>query len=124
MKTKDLILELQKCDPNAEVVVGGEAIFFIEELPGYYDGSYQKLIQNESNNYNIKGIEFTRSGTKVKIHCLSVEDIIRNEESVAAAKKLEFIFDPSLSPLQVEEFKNQIKKILKELEEYEKSNNK
>lgn len=123
MKTKDLILELQKCDPNAEVVVGGEPIFFIEQLPGYYDGSYQKLIQNKSKNYNIKGIEFTRAGTKVKIHCLSVEDIIWNEESLDAAKKLEFKFDPSLNLSQIEWFKNHIAKILKDLEDYEKSKN-
>lgn len=121
MKTKDLILELQKCDPEAEVVVGGEAIFFIEQLPGYYDGSYQKLIQNNSSNYNIKGLEFTRAGTKVIINTMSVEDIIWNEESAAAARKLEFKFDKSLNNSQVERFKEQVEKTLKEFEEYEKS---
>lgn len=123
MKVKELIQQLQNFNPEAEVVVGGEAIFFAEELPGYYDGYYQKLIQDprKAPYYNVQGLEFSRTGTKVKLHLLELSDIIWNCESLTELEQLEFKFN-NLHPDQEARIKLEIHRIKQELITYLKEN--
>lgn len=77
MKVKELIKQLQLiADQNAEVQTCGGPIWFIEALPGYYDGCYSKLIFDEKYSPHPIGLEYTREDNKVYIHTLSHEDII------------------------------------------------
>jgi hypothetical protein len=79
MKTKELIRQLQEEDPTGEeeVCVHNEPIFFLENLPAYYDGLLQVLIRDEKNKfYNVIGAELRGEGRKVKIHLHSIEDAI------------------------------------------------
>lgn len=95
MKVKDLLKELSTMDPESEVVVGGTAIHFIEELPGYYDGFYESLIENGSKKpyYCVEGMKFSRRKTKVNIHTLSIEDIIWNCETKEEVEALKWEFE-------------------------------
>ena len=65
MKTKELIKELQELDPTGEteVVCGCGDIYFVEELPAYYDGRLGVLIKDESKKpyYHVKGGSRPRS---------------------------------------------------------------
>lgn len=79
MKTKDLIAALQKEDPTGELecCVGNIDIHFVSQEPAYYDGSLQVLERDMTNQYyNIIGAKFVRSGSKVQIHTLSIEEAI------------------------------------------------
>lgn len=80
MKTKDLIKELQEQDPSGELecVVGGEPIFFLQNLPAYYDGSLQYLIQDpdKAGSYNVVGAKFIDKGRKIEISTLTIENAI------------------------------------------------
>lgn len=62
MKTKELIRRLQEEDPTGEleVTVGKTDIYFIQTLPGYYDGCYQVLKRDqelEGRCYSVIGAE-------------------------------------------------------------------
>jgi hypothetical protein len=80
MTTSELIEALKKEDPEgtSEVYVNGEAIYFAERLPGYYDGWYPVLIQDHSKDpyYNITGIRYTKVGTKIRLQTMGMEDIL------------------------------------------------
>ena len=115
MKSKDLIAALQKEDPSGEleVIIGSKtAIYFVEKQPGYYDGSYMKLIQNESPYYNITGFHCTREGHKVRLHLVDIEDILWD------LKNPTIEMHPSLGEYNISELKNYIEKIKKERSEY------
>lgn len=76
MKVKDLIKELEKSDPEAEVVVDGYAVGCMGLLPGYYDGYYDQAIIE--NNYVI-GIKHTRGGYKFKLTKIDVFDAVYDD---------------------------------------------
>lgn len=80
MKTKELIRRLQEEDPDgeAEVNCGGDDIYVVERLPGYYDGSYQTLIHapHRKPYYTPIGVTIRRRGDKVILKTLSVEDLL------------------------------------------------
>lgn len=81
MKTKELIKRLMEADPTGEVevCVGNVDIHFVELLPAYYDGPLQVLERDETcKYYNIIGGKYKRTGSKVKIHTLSISDAISN----------------------------------------------
>lgn len=81
MKSKELIKQLQELDPEgeAEVCVGNEDIYFAERLPAYYDGKLEVLIRDETKRtYNITGIKITGRGDKIKLHTMSLEDVVWN----------------------------------------------
>lgn len=82
VKTRELIAELQAADPSGElpVCVDGEDIYFVERLPGYYDGAYQQLIHDESKKpyWSIVGGKITRKGEKVRIQVMSIRDVIQD----------------------------------------------
>jgi len=82
MKTKELIAELQEADPSGDmdVTVGKTDIFFVGTRPYYWDGRYQRLIRDASNEYyNIIGAEFPNDGSHVSIRTLSIEDALLDD---------------------------------------------
>lgn len=81
MKTNELIKRLQQADPSGELecCVGNIDIYFIETLPAYYDGALQVLVHDEKlkdKAWSIVGAKIKRSGEKVQIHTVSIEDAI------------------------------------------------
>lgn len=107
MKVKELIAELQKCDPEATVNTNDGDIHFIHEMPGYYDGHYEELIKDEKG-YNI-GVRFTRAGkSKVCIINESYESLLMECDTNEAMAKLVWEFDKSLDISTVENIKKSI----------------
>lgn len=78
MNVKQLIEQLLKYDQEADVIVGGNAVLGAEELPGHYDGCFQRIIKNEKKTpfYSVVGLEFTSSGRKVVLHQFKLEHLI------------------------------------------------
>lgn len=80
MKTNELIKQLRAVDPEGilEVTVGNAPIRTIERLPGYYDGPYQKLIEEpkDSPYYNVRGGIVSREGEKIKTGIWTIEDAL------------------------------------------------
>lgn len=76
MKTKELIRQLQKEDPSGEldVCVGNVDIYFVEKLPGWYDGCQQIFIRDE-DGYIVKA-KYNSKIDKIKIHITSIEDLL------------------------------------------------
>lgn len=120
MKVQELINELKKCDQDSEVVVGGVPIYFIQELPGYYDGSYCELIQDEKKKpyYNIDGMKFTRAGKKVSLTLMSIEDVLWNVHSKQDLDNVKIEIDKSLSEDSILSINNRIDNIKKEVIDY------
>lgn len=83
MKTSELIKQLKKEDPDgtSEVVVDGEPIYFVEHLEGYYDGHYEVLLQDHSQDphYNIVGTKFTREKSKVRLHIMGYKEVLLDD---------------------------------------------
>lgn len=84
MKTKDLIKLLQEEDPSGEtevVIDDGRDIFYLDTLPGYWDGNYTTLIRDSSKKpyYDIIGAKYRSDGTKIKIKGMSWEDVLEND---------------------------------------------
>lgn len=85
MKTKELIAQLQECDPSGEeeVSVGNHDIHFVEREPAYYDGCLQVLKRNERTDcYNVVGAEIRGQGQKIVIHTLSIRWAILNDNKL------------------------------------------
>lgn len=86
MNTRELIAELQQQDPSGEVTVcvGNSPIFFVERLPAYYDGPLLDLTRDPTKkpNYDVIAVKYRRSGDKVKLHTLDVEDAIEMDPNV------------------------------------------
>ena len=81
MKTKELIRQLQENDPSGEneVNIDGVDIWYVDSLPGYYDGPYQVLDRDETcQYYNIIGAKYKKSGRKVIIKTLSILEALEN----------------------------------------------
>lgn len=81
MKTKELIKRLQEADPSGELecCVGNVDIYFVEQLPAYYDGPLEVLVHDEALKdkcWSITGAKIVRSGQKVQIHTISIEDVM------------------------------------------------
>lgn len=80
MKTNELIEQLQKLDPNneCEVCVNNEDIYFADRMPAYWDGRLQVLIRDpeKAPYYNITGLKVTGTGDKIKLHVMTLEDIL------------------------------------------------
>lgn len=80
MKTKELIRLLQEEDPSGELEcnVDGKDIYFVEKLPGYYDGAYKVLIRDETkkNQYNIDGISIRRDGFKIRLNTMGYDEVL------------------------------------------------
>lgn len=83
MKTRDLIAALNEHDPSGEVecCVGNAAIYYIENMPAWYDGKLQLLIQDHSKDpyYNVIGAKRTSQGRKIVLYTYSIEDYISDD---------------------------------------------
>ena len=77
MKVKELIEQLKKCDPNAVVCINGDAIDYIHELPGYYDGKYNEVIRDESGDN--ESFVISSKGTKVVVKTYDLGDFLIND---------------------------------------------
>jgi hypothetical protein len=74
MRVKELISQLQVCDPECEVNVVGMMINFVEELPPYYDGSVQ--IRTDT------GVKFCRKGhNKVLLRLFNWENLMMDDSN-------------------------------------------
>jgi len=111
MKTKDLILALQKIDPTGELecCVDNIDIYTIRLEPSYWDGLQQVLIRdpNLAPYYNVVGAKYVSDNTKVRISCLSIEDAIFEDE------KLVVTYDDHSKRMEekVEQYREQSEKI-------------
>ena len=81
MKTNELIRKLTEADPSGEleVTVGKTDIFFLQVLPGYYDGCYQTLKRDpelEEKCYDVIGAEIRSESRHVCINTLGVCDAL------------------------------------------------
>ena len=79
MKTKELIRQLQECDPTGEVEVicdGGD-IYTVIPLPAYYDGSLKTLIRDDNLKpyYDVIGMRETREGRKIVLQGMDLQDV-------------------------------------------------
>jgi hypothetical protein len=80
VKTRELIRQLQKEDPegDAEVVVGCTDIYFASREPMYYDGTPTLLVHDPERvgkSYSVVGLRVPYGGYKVRLHTLDVEDV-------------------------------------------------
>ena len=82
MKVKELIQELQKENPEAEVITSdGGPIYHTEWKPGYYDGHTPMLIHDEKKKpyYSIIGYKWEpNQHGKVVLQCMNLEDCLYN----------------------------------------------
>lgn len=79
MTTGELIKMLQEADPSGElpVCVGNHDVYFVQNLPAYYDGPLQQLVHDESKRgecWSIVGAKITTRGMKVDIVPLSIRE--------------------------------------------------
>lgn len=115
MRTKELIKELRKEDPSGELecVVGGEPIFFLQNLPAYYDGSLQCLVQDpdKSDGYDVVGAKFTDKGRKIEISTFTVEDAIL--EDLDLPVDCSEVGDAERKEKQVKEWRKKSKDLLR-----------
>lgn len=103
MKTKDLIALLQQEDPSGEeevVLDDGRDIFFLETLPGYWDGCYTTLIRDPSQKpyYDIIGARYRSDGRKIKIRGMGWDDVISND-SDAPVEVVDLFVDKRMKKL-------------------------
>jgi O-glycosyl hydrolase len=77
MFSKDLIKKLQEIDPdgNKRVCCDGDAILFLEDLPGYFDGCFCYFDEHE---YFPEKLYMDDKNDKIVIHSMDVEEFIFN----------------------------------------------
>jgi len=125
MKTKDLIKRLQEADPSGEVecCVGNLDIYFVEDLPSYYDGALQVLVHDESIRdkcWSVIGGKLIRTGQrKIQIHTLSIEDALFDDVGNGGDFPVDIQGDSQDGHLQklVDGWKEEAKRIYREIEE-------
>lgn len=114
MKVKELISYLQKCDPEAHVNSSGDGpIYYVDQLPGYYDGDYGILLTDPKKDpfYSIIGYEFSRKGTKVILKTMNLEDCLLNTENKEELTAFEIKTSDPEKLKQAEAMKVRISKI-------------
>jgi len=115
MRTKELIDALKKEDPSGElrVTINGEACWYVEQLPGYYDGYYQYV---EKENHFPSKLYITKKDNKVVIHTLDWEDYIWDTADIGR-----LVFDKGLRKDTIDAIKNEAKKIIVQVKDFEKN---
>jgi hypothetical protein len=90
MTTSELIKLLQEADPDgtAHVRMDGGIPYYVEHLPGYYDGSYSYIEKDEDGN---ERYVITRQGSKVDIRCQDISDFIDNYLDLHDPNNLEYV---------------------------------
>ena len=83
MKTKELIAELQRIDPDGEgeVCVDNRDIYYVAREPAYWDGRLQRLVIDETKKpyWCIAGGKFVSRGDKISIQALSLFDLATDD---------------------------------------------
>ncbi len=84
MKTRELIRRLQEVDPSGETecCVDHHDIFFVERQFAFYNGALEILVRDPAHQpyYDVVGGIIRRTGEKIRIHVLSLEDAIFEAE--------------------------------------------
>ena len=87
MKSRDLIAELQKLDPEGdiEVCVNNVDVYFCSLEAAFWDGSLQVLTRDESKKpyYSITGARYVNKGSKIVLHPMSVRDVLWDNPDTA-----------------------------------------
>ena len=118
MTTKEFIKMLQDADPTGDshVRMSGGVPVGVARIPGYYDGHYSYI--DENDNY-----VSTMKGSKVDIYCRDYTDIISDHYDEDKTKeenweiiKSKFIFD--LGEGITDKEKRFMDRVYKEFEEY------
>lgn len=95
MKTKELIRQLQEADPTGEleVTVGKEAIWFVQTLPGYYDGCHQVLKHDPDKvgkEFSIVGAEIRAEGRHLDLEIGHLEHLLVDEPDMPVTYDSEY----------------------------------
>ena len=69
MKVKELIVQLEKCDPESHIRMPGGTPIFVEEKEGYWDGPYTYIDEHQR-------MVKSASGLKVDVHVLDFWDFV------------------------------------------------
>ena len=127
MKVRELLKELQSYNPDSEIVIDGTGpVYFVEELPGYYDGYYSEHILGEKvlQGYNIEGIHYTRAGSKVILKTMDLEDIVWNVSSPDEVDKIKVTFDPTMHQGAINSISEKFRVVKEEIMKYFNEGNK
>jgi hypothetical protein len=104
MKTRELIRRLQEADPSGETecCVDNHDIFFVERQFAFYDGALEILIRDPTRqpNYDVVGGIIRRTGEKVRIHVLSLEDAIFDSKDGQLPVEIEAADDVSRKSIE------------------------
>lgn len=83
MKVRELIEQLQECDPEAHVETAGGPAWFVATLPAYYDGSHVQLVTDPNTKfYNVLGFKITDEGSKVVIYPHDIQDAMLDNPEI------------------------------------------
>jgi hypothetical protein len=80
LKTRELIRLLEQADPSGdlECCFQNHDINFIDVVPASHDGALELLHRSDTDKRIVSGT-ITTSGKKVRIHPLSIEDILYDQ---------------------------------------------
>lgn len=127
MKSKDLIALLQKEDPTGEqevVMDDGRDIFFLERIPGYWDGCYTTLIRDPAKKpyYDIIGAKYRSDGVKIKIRAMGWDDVI-SEDADAPVEVID-CFTHKVMQQKVDQYRKECKEMDAQIKrEFEEAKN-
>tara|TARA_Y100000310_G_scaffold345691_1_gene468327 strand:- start:4894 stop:5277 length:384 start_codon:yes stop_codon:yes gene_type:complete len=123
MKVGELIKELQEFDLDEEVCVGNLDIYFLDELPAYYDGNLQRIIKDPEKKhcYSIVGAKVTGKGKKVNLYTMGVEDVILDDPEVPVDLSELIDIAKARWESKVEEYREEIREIERKIEYEQKS---
>ena len=123
MKTQELIDLIKKADPTGElpVCIDNNDIRFVVKSEAYWDGRLEQIIRD--GNGCVIGAKVTDKGMKIQIQTLSIEDAIENNPDLLIEYDLENESDINRYKRQHEVWREDVKKILLEIEEKHKKNN-
>ena len=109
MKVKDLIKELKECDQDAVVCVEGQAIWYVDQLPGYYDGCYDEVVEDDDGS---ETLIVRDDGTKVVIKILELDRFLLNDPDMAVEVRCRSTRNQERWERRIEEMREENRKIL------------
>ena len=118
MTVKELIENLQKEDPNAQVLSGGAPIYFVERKPGYYDGHTPLLIEDESKkpHYSVVGYKWDSNQPKVVLQSMNLEDCLYNCNTIEDLENFKILGHTEYVS-RAEKLRKEVKLFFKDLSE-------
>jgi hypothetical protein len=113
MKVKELIKQLQDCDPEAHIRIATDDVaatpWFVEEKPGYWDGYYSYMEDGK--------LIFSTEGNKVDLRVVDVEDFIWDNHN-NWEEMIDFRFTYADPSDKIERVKEKLREYEKEAKEY------